>query len=67
MPTNLPETTPDSLPESPRGPVINPGRPDRSLEMPPRDPVIDGDDSRNPNDPVLDPALLPIGDPAGAA
>ena len=27
-------------------------------------PIIDKGDTKNPNDPVLEPALLPIGDPA---
>ncbi|MFB2551207.1 hypothetical protein [Ensifer soli] len=53
---------------SPRGPEATPGLPDRGQENAPSAPVTGDGDTRNPNDPkVLDPALLPIGDPAGAA
>ncbi|WP_438750782.1 hypothetical protein [Pararhizobium sp. O133] len=63
MPTTIP--VPDD--ESPRGPQSTPGLPDRSQDKPAKPPVIDKGDNKNPNDPVLDPALLPIGDPAGMA
>jgi hypothetical protein len=49
------------------GPTPTPGIPDRVQEKPPLTPVQDPGDSKNPQDPTLDPALLPIGDPAGAA
>ncbi|MDO1585088.1 hypothetical protein [Rhizobium oryzicola] len=65
MPTNLPEN-PNPV-ETPRGPTPAPGVPDRTQEKPPLTPAQDPGDTKNPNDPVLDPALLPIGDPAGAA
>lgn len=64
MPTNLPQDNPV---ETPRGPTPTPGLPDRSLEKPPLPPALDPDDNRNPNDPTLTPALMPMGDPAGAA
>lgn len=63
MPTTLPEPTP----ETPRGPQTTPGIPDRSQEKPATPPIIDKGDSKNPNDPLLTPALLPIGDPASMA
>ncbi len=53
--------------ETPRGPTGTPGIPDRVQEKPPVPPINDPGDTKNPNDPALDPALLPIGDPAGAA
>lgn len=53
--------------ETPRGPISTPGIPDRVHEKPPVPPIKDPGDSKNPNDPTLNPALLPIGDPAGAA
>lgn len=56
-----------TVPDSPRGPTSTPGIPDRVQEKPPVPPVKDPGDSKNPNDPTLNPALLPIGDPAGAA
>jgi hypothetical protein len=40
---------------------------DRTQEKPPLTPAKNPHDSKNPQDPPLDPALLPIGDPAGAA
>ncbi|WP_349436839.1 hypothetical protein [Pararhizobium sp. A13] len=43
-----------------------PGVPDRAQDKLATPPVIDKGDT-DPNDPVLDPALLPIGDPAGMA
>ena len=55
---------PDPTPgETPLGPQQTPGLPDRGQEKPPTPPIKKPEDSRNPNDP----ALLPIGDPAGAA
>ncbi|OJF91971.1 hypothetical protein [Pararhizobium antarcticum] len=63
MPTTIPEPTT----ESPRGPQTTPGLPDRTQEKPATPPIIDSGDSKNPNDPVLNPALLPIGDPASMA
>jgi hypothetical protein len=63
MPTTLPEQTP----ESPRGPQVTPGIPDRSQDKPATPPIVDKGDNKNPNDPVLTPALLPIGDPASMA
>lgn len=63
----MPTTIPVSQDESPRGPQTTPGLPDRSQDKPAKPPVIDKGDTRNPNDPVIDPALLPIGDPAGMA
>lgn len=54
-------------PESPRGPSSTPGIPDPRQVEPPAPPVQDPSDTKNPNDPPINPALLPIGDPAGAA
>ena len=65
MPNRDPIPTPEA--EMPRGPTATPGIPDRVQEKPPVPPVKDPGDSKNPNDPPLEPALLPIGDPAGAA
>ena len=65
MPTTLPENPNPA--ETPRGPTPAPGVPDRTQEKPPLTPAQDPGDTKNPNDPVLNPALLPIGDPAGAA
>lgn len=65
MPNREPLPLPDN--ENPLGPLRTPGLPDRSLEDSPVPPVINPGDVKNPNDPVLDPALLPIGDPAGMA
>ncbi|WP_075290605.1 hypothetical protein [Pararhizobium arenae] len=65
MPNRDPLQTPSA--ETPRGPQTTPGVPDRSQEKPATPPIIDEGDSKNPNDPTLDPALLPIGDPAGMA
>ncbi|NKN38657.1 hypothetical protein HFC70_20100 [Agrobacterium sp. a22-2] len=62
MPTTIPNSPQPDL-ETPRGPSRTPGVPDRSQEEAPKPPVQKPDDSRNPNDP----ALLPIGDPAGMA
>ena len=63
----MPTTIPVPQDDSPRGPQMTPGLPDRSQEKPATPPIIDKGDTKNPNDPVLDPALLPIGDPAGMA
>jgi len=49
------------------GPQPTPGIPDRIQEKPPLTPAQDPSDTKNPEDPPLNPALLPIGDPAGAA
>ncbi len=57
----------ESTIDSPRGPTSTPGIPDRVQEKPPVPPVKAPGDTKNPNDPTLNPALLPIGDPAGAA
>lgn len=53
--------------DTPRGPTSTPGIPDRVQEKPHVPPIKDPGDTKNPNDPTLNPALLPIGDPAGAA
>jgi hypothetical protein len=63
----MPTTIPVPHDESPRGPQSTPGLPDRAQDKPATPPVIDKGDTRNPKDPVLDPALLPAGDPAGMA
>lgn len=60
-------TIPVPSPETPRGPQPTPGFPDRSQEKPSKPPIIDKGDTKNPNDPVLDPALYPAGDPAAMA
>lgn len=66
----MPEDVPNST-EPPRGPSPTPDAPDRVQEKPLKpahDPSDDKNPNKNPNDPSpLDPALLPIGDPAGAA
>ena len=61
MPNRDPIQNP--APETPRGPTSTPGIPDRTQGTPVQDPG----DTKNPQDPKLDPALMPIGDPAGAA
>jgi hypothetical protein len=61
MPNRDPIPTPTG--ETPRGPTPTPGVPDRVQEKPPLTPAQDPSDTKNPEDP----ALLPIGDPAGAA
>lgn len=61
MPNRDPIPTPQA--ETPRGPTPTPGVPDRTQEKPPLTPAQDPADTKNPEDP----ALLPIGDPAGAA
>lgn len=53
--------------DEPRGPTHDGPRPDRSTEDSPSPPITGTEDNKNPNDPPLDPALLPIGDPAGMA
>ncbi len=58
---------PDPTADTPRGPQPEGGIPDRTQEKPPLTPAQDTGDSKNPQDPTLDPALLPIGDPAGMA
>jgi hypothetical protein len=65
MPNRDPISVP--TPETPRGPTPSDGVPDRVQEKPPLTPAQDPGDSKNPQDPTLNPALLPIGDPAGAA
>ncbi|CAN7580329.1 hypothetical protein [Neorhizobium sp. LjRoot104] len=65
MPNRDPIPVPSS--ETPRGPTRTDGVPDRTQEKPPLTPAQDTGDSKNPQDPTLDPALLPIGDPAGMA
>lgn len=65
MPNRDPIPTPGG--ESPLGPQSTPGIPDRIQEKPAKTPAQDPHDNKNPEDPTLDPALLPIGDPAGAA
>jgi hypothetical protein len=61
MPNRDPIPAPQA--ETPRGPTPTPGVPDRTQEKPPLTPAQDPSDTKNPEDP----ALLPIGDPAGAA
>lgn len=53
--------------DTPRGPTSSGGIPDRVQEKKPLTPAQDKGDSKNPQDPTLNPALLPIGDPAGMA
>jgi len=65
MPNRDPMPTPGT--EPPLGPQPTPGIPDRIQEKPPLLPVQDPSDTKNPEGRPLDPALLPIGDPAGAA
>ena len=65
MPNRDPLKNPGS--ETPRGPQSEGGIPDRTQEKPPLTPAQDPGDSKNPQDPTLDPALLPTGDPAGMA
>ncbi|KQR75919.1 hypothetical protein [Rhizobium sp. Leaf341] len=61
MPNRDPLPTPET--DTPRGPISTPGIPDRGQDSSPVPPVITPGDTKNPNDP----ALLPIGDPAGIA
>lgn len=65
MPNRDPIPTPTT--DTPRGPTPTPGIPDPTQQKPPLTPTQDPSDTKNPQDPPLDPALLPIGDPAGAA
>ena len=65
MPNRDPLPNPGS--ETPRGPQSDGGIPDRTQEKPPLTPAQDPADNKNPQDPTLNPALLPIGDPAGIA
>jgi len=65
MPNRDPIPNPAS--DTPRGPTPSDGVPDRVQEKPPLTPAQDPGDSKNPQDPTLEPALLPIGDPAGMA
>ncbi|WP_369685939.1 hypothetical protein [Rhizobium sp. BT03] len=65
MPNRDPIPTPTT--DTPRGPTPTPGIPDPIQQKPPLTPAQDPGDTKNPQDPPLDPALLPIGDPAGAA
>ncbi|CAN7274620.1 hypothetical protein LJR255_001270 [Pararhizobium sp. LjRoot255] len=62
MPSTIPVSPAD---ETRRGPQPAPGGPDPSKDKPATPPVTDKDDPKKPR--VLDPALLPIGDPAGMA
>jgi hypothetical protein len=65
MPSTIPISPAD---ETRRGPQPAPGGPDPSKDKPATPPVTDEDDKKKPDDPtVLDPTLLPIGDPAGMA
>ena len=64
MPNRDPMPTPT---DEPRGPTATPGIPDRSLEDSTTPPITKPGDTLDPNDPVLEPALYPIGDPAGMA
>ncbi|TBZ07845.1 hypothetical protein [Rhizobium leguminosarum] len=65
MPNRDPIPTPNA--DTPRGPTPAPGIPDPIQQKPPLTPAQDPADTKNPQDPPLNPALLPIGDPAGAA
>ena len=65
MPNRDPIPTPSA--DTPRGPLPTDGIPDRTQEKPPLTPAQDDGDSKNPQDPTLESALLPIGDPAGMA
>ncbi|WP_018237856.1 MULTISPECIES: hypothetical protein [Sinorhizobium/Ensifer group] len=60
----MPKQDPIPAPaETPREPQGIPGRPDRGLEKSPDPPIKKPEDTKDPTDP----ALLPIGDPAGMA
>jgi hypothetical protein len=63
MPSTIPVSPPD---ETRRGPQPAPGVPEPSKDKPATPPVTDKDVPKK-TDRVLDPALLPIGDPAGMA
>lgn len=58
MPNRDPLATPDT--ETPRGPTLTPGFPDRSQEDPALPPIIKPEDDVNPNDPVI-----PVVNPSG--
>jgi hypothetical protein len=58
---------PNPATDTPRGPTPTGGVPDRIQEKPPLTPAQDKGDNKNPQDPVLDQALFPTGDPAGMA
>lgn len=64
MPSTIPVSPAD---EAPRGPQPAPGVPDPAKDKPATPPATDKDNPKKPDDPALDPALLPIGDPAGMA
>jgi len=57
---------PTSNADTPRGPTPTPNLRGRH-KKPPLRPAQDSADTKNPESRPLDPALLPIGDPAGAA
>lgn len=65
MPKRVPIHTPGA--EKPLGRKPTLGIPDRIQKKPPQAPAQDPSDTKNPEGRPLDPALLPIGDPAGAA
>ena len=65
MPNKDPIANP--APKTPRGPTPTPGIPDRTQGKPPLTPVQNPGDTKNSQDPNLNPALVPIGDPASAA
>ena len=65
MPNKDPIQTPGT--KAPLGPQPTPDIPDRIREKPPLAPAQDPSDTKKPEGRPLDPALLPIGDPAGAA
>ncbi|WP_088692457.1 MULTISPECIES: hypothetical protein [unclassified Rhizobium] len=58
---------PKAVPKTPDDPAPVPVRPGKTTDEPQVNPVRDPSDKKKPNDPPRDPALLPIGDPAGAA
>lgn len=59
MPNRDPLPTPDI--DTPRGPTVTPGIPDRSQEDPALPPIIRPEDDVNPNDPVPVPVNPSIG------
>ncbi|MGV1770195.1 hypothetical protein ACQZ6B_08475 [Agrobacterium vitis] len=63
----MPTTIPERPENAPRGPQGTPGIPDRKQDGAVKPPIQDQGDTKNPNDPVPSPPLLPIGDPAGMA
>ena len=64
MPNKDPLPTPNA--DTPRGPTPTPKLRGRQKKPPPR-PTQDPADTENPEGQPLNPALLPICDPAGAA